>query len=187
MRYHRYWTSKTGLIAAGILSFLITDAIFAAESSAACMQNQAVYTDLTGTYTLTFRPEVEADLQLEPTPTNEFMITAASKPDFKLTGLVIWDGEKNPRPTGLIMNDCRGDGTMPEEIEECSVWQGVVYSLKDNADAGLLPKPLEPAAPALLFPDLISAFNTVNFGDAQPEPVLDWEVFRYKQCNVAEE
>lgn len=187
MRYHRYWKSKTGLITASLLSLLATDAIFAQAVRAACMQNQAVYSDVSDTYTLTFRPEVEADYQLEPAPTNEFTITAASKPDFKLTGLVIWDGEKNPRPTGLIMNDCRGDGVMPEEIEECSVWQGVVYSLKDNADAGLLPKPAEPAAPALLFPDLIAAFNTVNFGESQPEQTLDWEVFRYKQCNVEEE
>lgn len=157
-----------------------------ASAFAACTQNRAIYTDHNDNFTLSFRPETPSDLKLTPSPTNEFTITANDKPEYKLSGLVIWPEEGVARPTALVMYNCTGDGSNAEDLDDCSIWQGVVYALKDGADAGLLPKAEDPAAQAVLFPDLIGALETYDFGAAKPEKPLDWEVFRFKQCSPEE-
>ncbi len=156
--------------------------ICATAAGAACMQNRAIYTDRDDAYTLTFRSEQPNDLKMTPAPSNEFTIAAKDKPDFKLNGVVIWPEEGVSRPYALITFNCKGDGSNPEDLDDCSIWQGVVYALKDGADADPLPKADEPAAQAVLFPDLVTAIDGYDFGAAKPEKPLQWEVFRFQDC-----
>ncbi|MGU3573980.1 hypothetical protein ACLBWZ_00480 [Brucellaceae bacterium C25G] len=149
---------------------------------AACMQNQAVYTDRDDNYTLTFRPEEPNDLKFSPAPTNEFTITSNETPEFKLTGLVVWPDEAVKRPLAMIMYNCAPDGGSSEDLEDCSIWQGVVYALKEVAEVEPLPKAEEPAAQTVLFPDLLGALDTYDFGAATPAKPLAWEAFRFKTC-----
>lgn len=171
------------------VSVILLAAMVATPSTvfAACMQNRAVYTDRDDNYTLTFRPEEPNDLKFSPTPTNEFTITANEKPEFQLTGLVVWPEEAVKRPLAMIMYHCAGEGASSEDLEDCSIWQGVVYALKEAAEAEPLPKAEEPAAQTVLFPDLIGALDTYDFGAAKPEKPLTWEAFRFKTCTQEEE
>jgi hypothetical protein len=171
-------------------SVVLLAGIVAAPTSAfaACMQNRAVYTDRDDNFTLTFRPEEPNDLKFSPAPTNEFTITSNETPDFKLTGLVVWpEDEAIQRPLAMVMYNCGGEGATSEDLEDCSIWQGVVYALKETAEAEPLPKAEEPAAQAVLFPDLLGALEVYDFGTAKPAKPLTWEAFRFKTCTQEEQ
>lgn len=161
--------------------------VFSSAAQAACTQNRAIYKDRDGLYTLTFQTEQPNDLKMSPAPTNEFTITADGKPDFKLKGMVIWPEEGIARPYALLTYNCKGDGSDSEELDDCSIWQGVTYALKDGAEADVLPKAEEPAAQAVLLPDLVTALDGYDFGAAKPEKPLQWEVFRFQGCSPDED
>ncbi|MFD1199013.1 hypothetical protein ACFQ3K_11920 [Brucella gallinifaecis] len=161
--------------------------VFSSAVQAACTQNRAIYRDQGDAYTLTFNEAQSNALQLSPAPTNEFIITADNKPEFKLSGLVVWPEEGIARPYAIITYNCKNGGTDPEDLDDCSLWQSVVYALKEGAEADVLPKADEPAAQAILFPDLASALDGYDFGAAKPEKPLQFETFRFKACTHEEE
>lgn len=152
-----------------------------AVASAACMQNRAVYTDSNQNYTLTFSPSQKED----ELSSSSFVIVSNQTPEFKLQGNVQWS-EGSSRPTAMITYNCAGDENAEEEIDDCTIWQGVVYALKDGADAELLPHNDEPAAAAILFPDFVSMLDSYDFGQATPAEPLNWDVFRFKACTPEE-
>ena len=156
--------------------------VFSTAVQAACTQNRAIYRDRDDAYTLSFKPVQANDMQLTPAPTNEFTITANDKPELKLSGMVIWPDQGVERPYGLITFNCAAGGSEPEDFDDCSIWQNVVYALKEGAEADVLPKAEEPAAQAILFPDLAMALDGYDFGAAKPVTPLKWETFRFQRC-----
>lgn len=173
--------SARKLIGVTIASALAMSTLLTA-AEAACTQNRAVYQDRDGLFTLTFVAEHKNALKMTPAPTNEFIITAKDKPEFKLAGSVIWPEEGIARPYGMITYNCKADSSDPDDLDECSVWQGAVYALKEGAEAETLPKADEPAALAILFPDLVTAMDGYDFAQAKPEKMLQWEAFRFQEC-----
>ncbi|WOC16238.1 hypothetical protein [Pseudochrobactrum sp. MP213Fo] len=156
-------------------------AVSSVAASAACTQNRATYTDKNQNYSLTFSPAVKGDEQAG----NNFTIIANDKPEFKLQGNVQWtDGAA--RPSAMITYNCASDEMAEDEIGDCTIWQGVVYALKEGADADFLPRNDEPAAAAILLPDFVSMLDSYDFGTATPVEPLNWEVFRFKVCTPEE-
>jgi len=152
---------------------------------AACTQDRAIYGDRDDHYTLAFKPTPE---DVPVVTSNEFTITEngdgaadAQKKAFKLDGVVMWT-EGVARPNGLLMYNCPEGDVAGDELDDCTIWQGVIYALKEGAEADLLPKAKEPAAQALLFPDLAGSLDAFDFGSAKPAEPLSWEVFRFKEC-----
>ncbi|WP_245411738.1 hypothetical protein [Phyllobacterium leguminum] len=149
---------------------------------AACTQDRAIYSDRDDHYTLAFKPAPE---DLPAVTSNEFTITQKSDADqksaFKLDGVVMWT-QGVARPEGTVMYNCPDGDVTGDELEACMVWQGVIYALKEGAEAGLLPKAKEPAAQALLLPDFAGSLDAFDFGAAKPAEPLSWEVFRFKEC-----
>lgn len=167
----RHHPGSNAAILAVVVSLLATPAF------AACTQDRAVYTDRDDTYTLTFR-HVPED---QPVMTsNEFTIQL-NESDVKLDGVVMWN-EGVARPNGIVMYKCPGGDVTGDELRACTVWQGVIYALKEGADADLLPKAKEPAAQALLLPDFSSSMSGFNFKLEKPIETFPWEVFRFKEC-----
>lgn len=152
-----------------------------AVASAACMQNRASYSDKNQNYTLTFSPIQKEDEQSG----SSFSIIANDTPEFKLQGTVQWT-EEAARPTAVITYNCVGDDAAEDEITDCAIWQGVVYALKDGADAEFLPRNNEPAAAAILLPDFVSMLDSYDFGTVKPAEPLNWDVFRFKACTLEE-
>lgn len=150
--------------------------LLATPAFAACTQDRAVYTDRDDDYTLTFK-RVPEDA---PAAANEFSIQM-NESDLKLDGVVAWS-EGVARPNATVTYKCAARGTTDEELEACTVWQGVVYALTEGADADLLPRAKEPAAQALLLPDFSSAMSGYNFNLDKPIEAFPWEVFRFKEC-----
>lgn len=152
--------------------------LVASPALAACTQDRAIYTDKDDAYTLTFKSVPED----QPTASsNEFSITMNDS-DLKLDGVVMWTEGEVARPNGIVMYKCPDGDVTGEELEACTVWQGVIYALTEGADADLLPKAKEPAAQALLLPDLSSAISGFDFKLAEPIETFPREVFRFKEC-----
>lgn len=151
-------------------------------ASAACMQNRAVYADNQKNYTLTFSPVQKQDEQ----EGSNFTIVSNQTPAFKLQGNVQWS-DGTARPSAVITYNCADDiDAAEDEIDDCTIWQGVVYALKDGADAEFLPHSDEPAAAAILLPDFVSMLESYDFGPAKPAEPLNWDVFRFKACSPEE-
>lgn len=173
--------SKKSFSLISALTFLT---IHATSANAACTQNRAIYNDSEQNFTLTFSPEIKNE---EPASGSTFTITANDNPDFKLDGNVSW-GDEISRPNTVITYNCNNlttdTVTADDEFNDCTLWQGVVYSLTEGANAELLPRSDEPAAAALLFPDFLSMIESYDFGSAKPIEALQSEVFRFKACTA---
>ena len=150
--------------------------IMASPAYAACTQDRAIYTDRDDDYTLTFKHFPED----QPVATSNEFVLQKNDSDLKLDGVVMRD--KAARPNGLMMYNCPSGDVTGNELNACTVWQGVLYALKEGADAEFLPKAKEPAAQALLLPDLSGAMGNFNFKLEKPIDTLPWEVFRFKEC-----
>lgn len=149
----------------------------ASPAHAACTQDRAVYTDRDDDYTLTFKYFPDD----QPVATSNEFVLQRNDSDLKLDGVVMRDGAA-ARPNGLIMYNCPSGDATGDELSACTVWQGVLYALKEGADAEFLPKAKEPAAQALILPDLSGAMGGFNFKLEKPIETLPWDVFRFKEC-----
>ncbi|MGO4447931.1 hypothetical protein AB4Y96_03310 [Phyllobacterium sp. TAF24] len=144
---------------------------------AACLQDHAVYTDRDDDFTLTFKSAPDDGPAVMP---NEFTIRMNDS-DLKLDGVVMWDKDGG-RPNATVMYKCPAGDVTGDELQRCTVWKGVVYALKEGADAELLPTAKEPSAQALLLPDFSGAMSSFNFKLEKPLETFPWEVFRFKEC-----
>ncbi|MGH7003157.1 MAG: hypothetical protein ACREIP_04345 [Alphaproteobacteria bacterium] len=151
--------------------------IMAAPAHAACTQDRAVYTDRDDDYTLRFRPLSED----QPDAASSEFSLERNDGDLKLDGVIMREGDAI-RPNGLIMFQCPGGDATGDELRACTVWQGVLYALKEGAEAEFLPRAKEPAAQALLLPDLSASMSAFDFKRAKPLETFPWDVFRFKEC-----
>ena len=96
-------------------------ALSAVPAHAACPQELGVYTE----------GEAHASLEFKPAPegaaNHEFRLVFAEN-GVVLDGVVMWT-EDPARPHGMLMHDCPEGDVTGEELEACTVWQGVIYSV----------------------------------------------------------
>ena len=152
--------------AVAALSFLPVHAL------AACPQELAIYEDSSGN-TITFVPPHE-NMAAEQEFTLRIGQTA-------LQGVVMWSKDPD-RPNGIIMDQCPDGDVTGEELEACTVWQGVVYGLTKDADAKLLGKRGTPNAEALLLPDFSRYAMEHTYKTPLSGPPKVDDVFRMKAC-----
>ncbi len=154
-----------------VLAILLSGAL-AGHALAACPQELAIYEDASGN-SLTFSPPHE-NMAAEHEFTLHLGTTA-------LQGVVMWSKEPD-RPNGIIMDQCPDGDVTGEELDACTVWQGVIYGLTKDAEAPYIGKRGAPFAEALLLPDfsryaLAHAFKTPLAGPPKAD-----DVFRMKAC-----
>lgn len=159
---------------AAIAAFAI---VSATPAFAACTQDRAIYTDRDDDYTLTFKRFPED----QPVATSNEFTLQRNDSGLTLDGVVMRD-EADAHPNGLIMYNCPSGDVTGEELKACTVWQGVIYGLKEGADAEFLPQAKEPAAQALLLPNLSGSMSSFNFKLEKPVETVPWEVLRFKEC-----
>lgn len=154
--------------------FACLAALFAAAQPAlaACPQELAIYEDSVGN-SLTFLPPHE---------------TQAAEYEFKLhlgqtglQGVVMWSKDPD-RPNGIIMDGCPEGDVTGEELDKCTVWQGVLYGLTKEAAAPYIGKRGTPFAEALLLPDFSRAILEHTFKTPLAGPPKADDVFRMKAC-----
>ncbi|MGH6763364.1 MAG: hypothetical protein ACRECW_17460 [Phyllobacterium sp.] len=160
-----------------LLLALTLQGSLAAWAKPECRQDRAVYADPDGVISLSFKAKQE---DVPSVTSNEFTI-ALKEPAVSMDGVVMWN-EGVSRPNGIVMYQCPGGDVTGADLEACTVWQGVIYSLEDGSNAGLLPTAGEPAAEALLFPDFAAYASAFDFKTDEPLKSVPFEVFRFKDC-----
>jgi hypothetical protein len=162
-------TGRGGRLALSFAVGLMT----ATPTLAACPQELAVYEDANGN-ALTFTAPGPQGRAAE----HEFGLRINGQ---ELQGVVMWS-ENPDRPDGIIMDNCPSGDVTGEELEACTVWQGVIHGLTKDATAPYLGKRGAPHAEALLFSDLSRAVQAHTFKNSMPSPPKADDVFKMKAC-----
>ena len=174
-----------------VFSLLATPALAATD----CPQNQAVYTEKDNGYVLTFRPTKpwEAAANVMTIMTLEFPKFEGAEPRTLWGWTWLPNGTSHDRIeffNGCTLDslpDLSGDvvsGSTSEELDACSVWEGVIFSLADNDvhflrwhDGGM-------AAETLLLPNL---GPTIRYSGLVLGPGMQpHDVFTFTGCAAAE-
>lgn len=153
----------------------------ASHALAACPQALAVYTEMphpdgsnnTRPTEINFYPDPNAVVV-----SNAFNMVLPKGP--RLLGHAIWNVDA-ARPDGTLMLNCPDGDVTGDELRACTHWIGVIYSLDQNGQLGLLPAANEDAAETLIFTDMSRAlyFSDLN----TPENILpNWDAFRLTGC-----
>jgi hypothetical protein len=141
---------------------------------AECLQADAYYADRDRNAVIAFDQGFEAT----PGVTNSFNMLIG---DAVLEGVVMWSGGVE-RPQAILLYDCPEGAVTQEQLDACTLWQGIVYSVSGEGEIGLLPDALDIAADRLLFPGLpwqlsfSEAFEAGELGD------LPFEMFERTGC-----
>ncbi len=121
-------------------------ASMAAPALAACPIELATYGAVRGEAGLNFVPAMPG-----ATVSNSFRVLLDN--DVVLDGRVQWL-DREPRPWGTLTYKCpEGDAT-GDELEACTMWEGVIYTADDKGNIDLLPERGQPAPQTLVFPAL---------------------------------
>jgi hypothetical protein len=159
------------LTATVLLLALPAQAALAAE----CKQEKAIYADRDGAYELKF----EAVDSEAASSSYRFTVTVKNT-DVKLDGFVMGSEPVN-RPNGILFHDCPEGDTTGEEIQKCTVWQGVIYSV-GSGKVDLLPMTSSPAAAEILLPGFaLGLVDSTAWGNGKAT-VVPWDVFSLKGC-----
>ena len=154
-------------------SLIVLAAFAATPALAACPQELAIYEDSLG-QSLTFTPPKIQGQAAE----HEFTLRISGQ---ELQGVVLMSADPE-RPNGIVMDHCPDGDVTGEELDVCTVWQGVIYGLTKEATAPYLGKRGTPYAEALLLPDFSRAVQSHVFKNSLPGPPKTEDVFRMKAC-----
>ena len=163
-------------VAPTILLGLAASLAAASADAAGCSQERAIYTDESGTYSLTFEA-VDPD---SSAASHRFKI-AIKGSDALLDGYVM-PSEPVDRTNGMLFYNCpEGDAT-GDEIAACTVWEGVIYASLSGKIA-LLPQQGEEAAQQLLLPGFGPALRHSRAWEQGKASVVPWDVMQFKGCS----
>ena len=149
-------------------------ALGALPARAACPIELAVYGDRDGAAGIDFRPTAESAVV-----TNSFKMVLDN--GVMLDGLVMWS-DGIARPHASLMYNCPDGDVTGEELEACTLWEGIVYAADETGKVSLLPGERQDAPQTLVFPDLgptlelSSAYGEGGFSK------VPWDVFTLKGC-----
>lgn len=154
------------LICASVLATL--------PAHAACPVELAVYGDRDGAAGIDFRPTGQSAVV-----TNSFKMVLDN--GVMLDGLVMWS-EGVARSYASLMYNCPDGDVTGEELEACTLWEGVVYAADGTGKVSLLPGEGQDAPPTLVFPDLGPTLKQSSAYDEGGFSKLPWDVFTLKGC-----
>ncbi|WP_245525509.1 hypothetical protein [Mesorhizobium sp. M00.F.Ca.ET.216.01.1.1] len=149
-------------------------ALTAPAAFAACPLEHAVYGDRENAATIDFRPTMES-----ATVTNTFRM--ALDKGVVLDGIVMWT-EGVARPHGSLMYKCPTGDVTGDELDACTVWEGVIYSADDKGNIALLPAEGADAPKTLIFPDLGPSLQMSAAYGASGFSKVPWDIFALKGC-----
>lgn len=146
----------------------------ATPANAACPIELSVYGDRDKAAEIDFRPTLQS-----ATVTNSFKMVLDN--DVVLDGVVMWSQEV-ARPNGMLMFQCPEGDVTGEELDACTVWQGVIYSVDEQGNIGLLPAERAEAPKKLIFSDLGHSLRTSAAYGLDGFSKVPWDVFEIKGC-----
>jgi hypothetical protein len=142
---------------------------------AACPQTLAIYSDRDKSMTIEFRPNDTGFASVS----NVFRVVLAG--DHVLQGIVQWNNGES-RPNGTIMNNCPEGDVTGQELDECVIWEGVIYSIGSDGTADLLPEFDAPAAGKILLPDFGRQLRYSLIWDDRVFATVPWDLMELSGC-----
>jgi hypothetical protein len=155
-----------------LISIIALSLFVTTPARAACPQELSIYEDTNGN-SLTFTPP-----QATQAAEHEFTLRIGTA---ALQGVVMMTNEPQ-RPEAIIMDSCPEGDVTGAELDQCTVWQGVVYGLTKEAKAPYLGKRGAPNADAILLPDVSRLVLDHTFKVALAGPAKVDDVFVMKAC-----
>lgn len=98
-----------------------------------------------------------------------------------LDGIVQWS-DRVPRPNGQLTYKCPVGDATGEELDRCTVWQGVIYTADETGNVELLPAEGVDAPKKLIFPDLGYSLRLSSAYGANGFSQTPWDVFEQRGC-----
>jgi hypothetical protein len=153
-------------------------AVFAATSAFAeeCKQAHAIYADPAGTYELHFEP-----VGSEAAATSNHFKVKVGETKLLLDGVVMQSGEPL-RANGIVMNNCPTGDVTGAELQACTVWQGVIYTVDKAGRIDLLQPEDAPAAEQILLPDFGPSLRASSAWGEGKADADSSDVFEFKGC-----
>ncbi|MFD0916663.1 hypothetical protein ACFQ14_09615 [Pseudahrensia aquimaris] len=146
--------------------------------AAECLQGDAIYEDADKAYALAFSGTGDEGRGMA---SNRF--TLGLKDGKKLLeGSVLWSNGIS-RPVGVMTYQCPGGDIIAEELDACKIWEGVVYAVYPDGEVDLIPPDTDPAANALLLPDLGRSLRYSKPWTDENLAVVPWDKFSYIGCS----
>jgi hypothetical protein len=143
--------------------------------AAECKQEKAIYADRDGAYELKFEA-----VDSEAASSSYRFTIAVKNTSVTLDGFVMGSEPVN-RPNGILFHNCPEGDTTGEEIQKCTVWQGVIYSA-GSGKVDLLPITGSPAASEILLPGFALGLVDSTAWGAGKATVVPWDVLTFKGC-----
>lgn len=156
-------------------ALLVAFALPSATVAAECRQEKAIYADRDGAYELKFEA-----VDSESASSSYRFTIAVKNTDVMLDGFVMGSEPVN-RPNGILFHDCPEGDTTGEEIQKCTVWQGVIYSA-GSGKVDLLPITGSPAASEILLPGFALGLVDSTAWGKDKATVVPWDVLSLKGC-----
>lgn len=138
----------------------------------ACPQELAIYEDGNGARITFSLPN--ANMASE----HEFTLRLGAS---ELQGVVMWSKDPD-RPNAIVMDQCPDGDVTGEELDTCTVWQGVIYGLTKDATAPFLGKRGTLHSEAILLPDFSRYAMDHTYKTPLARPVKVDDVFTMKAC-----
>lgn len=164
---------RAPLIRKPVAALLGCAALLASPAFAACPIELAVYGDRDDAADIDFRPATEF-----AAVSNAFRMNLDN--GVVLDGIVMRT-EGIERPYGSLMYKCPDGDVTGQELEACTVWQGVIYTADKDGNIGLLPKTGD-APETLIFSDLGPSLRLSAAYGAGGFSKVPWDVFALKGC-----
>ena len=144
-------------------------------SAAECTQDHAIYEDASQKYRLSFESTSEASA------VSHLFTMEIAKTDIKMDGNVQLT-DRVPRSLGLLLNKCPDGDVTGADLEACTIWQGLMYTIDpkgkvDNLDAGSAP-----AASQILLADFGAALHQSKIWTDKKLLETPYDVFSFKEC-----
>lgn len=141
-----------------------------------CRQAHAIYGDTGGGYELRFEP-----VGSESAVTSNHFKVKLGKTRLSLDGVVMQSGEPL-RANGIVMHDCPTGDVTGAELEACTVWEGVIYTVDRAGRIGLLQAEDAPAAEQILLPGFGPSLRTSSAWGEGKANADSSDVFKFKGC-----
>ncbi len=139
-----------------------------------CLQGDAYYADGERVAVIAF----DRSHETSPGVTNSFTMLLG---ETAMDGVVIWsDGVE--RPQTILMHDCPLGDVTGAELDACTWWQGIVYTVDAAGEVGLIPHSDAEAAEQLLLPGLAWQLSFTEAHRSGELAELPWDVFELTGC-----
>jgi len=147
--------------------------VLSSPALAVCPIELSTYRDTQNVASVEFRPTGE-----NATVTNSFRMILG---ETVLDGIVMWsDGVA--RPNGILTYKCPLGDVTGQEMEACTLWQGVIYTADNAGTIGLLPAEGAAAPEKLIFSDLAFSLRAAPANEMAALDKLPSDVFALSGC-----